>query len=136
VGPEEGETDRISYSQANQVATSVYLGWLSRSLLVAIHTGSLTVTPQILSARTASAAPTATSCTMLMTVGCWCPQLTSVLTCHLLKRKPSPQCAWPLPPIECNTKHSVTYTQRKRQRCGTGVDNEQHLLFECSHVAL
>jgi hypothetical protein len=42
-------------------------------------------------------------------------------------------------PIECNTKHSVTYTQRKCQRRGirgTGVDNEQHLLFECSHVAL
>ncbi len=34
------------------------------------------------------------------------------------------------------TKHSVTYTQRKCQQCGTGVDNEQHLLFECSHVAL
>jgi hypothetical protein len=42
-------------------------------------------------------------------------------------------------PIECNnTKHGVVYTQRKRQRCGTGVDNENHLqlLFECSHVAL
>ena len=39
-------------------------------------------------------------------------------------------------PIECNTKHGVAYTQRKCQRCGTGVDNEHHLLFECSHVAL
>jgi hypothetical protein len=47
-------------------------------------------------------------------------------------------------PIECNTKHgvtSVTYTNRKCQRCGNGVDNEHHqvvlvLLFECSHVAL
>jgi hypothetical protein len=39
-------------------------------------------------------------------------------------------------PIECNTKHGVTYTNRKCQRCGTGVDNEHHLLFECSHVAL
>jgi hypothetical protein len=28
------------------------------------------------------------------------------------------------------------YTQRKCRRCGTGIDNEQHLLFECSHVAL
>ncbi len=39
-------------------------------------------------------------------------------------------------PIECNTKHGVAYTKRKCQRCGTGVDNEHHLLFECSHVAL
>jgi hypothetical protein len=39
-------------------------------------------------------------------------------------------------PIECITKHSVAYTKRKCQRCGTGVDNEHHLLFECSHVAL
>ena len=39
-------------------------------------------------------------------------------------------------PIECNTKHSLAYTQRKCQRCGTGVDNEHHLLFECSHEAL
>jgi hypothetical protein len=39
-------------------------------------------------------------------------------------------------PIECNTKHGVAYTNRKCQRCGTGVDNEHHLLFECSHVAL
>jgi hypothetical protein len=39
-------------------------------------------------------------------------------------------------PIECNTKHGVAYTQRECQRCGTGVDNEHHLLFECSHVAL
>ena len=39
-------------------------------------------------------------------------------------------------PIECNTKHSVAYTQRKCQRCGIGVDNEHHLLFECSHAAI
>jgi hypothetical protein len=39
-------------------------------------------------------------------------------------------------PIECNTKHGVAYTKRKCQRCGTGVDNEHHLLFECSNVAL
>jgi len=42
-------------------------------------------------------------------------------------------------PIECNTKHGINgiaYTKRKCQRCGTGVDNEHHLLFECSHVAL
>ncbi len=45
------------------------------------------MTPQILSAHTASAAPTATSCTVLMTVGCWCPQHTSVLTYRLHKRK-------------------------------------------------
>jgi hypothetical protein len=55
------------------------------------------------------------------------------------------QCALPttlaglIECIECNTKHGVhgvTYTNRKCQRCGTGVDNETHLLFECSHVAL
>jgi hypothetical protein len=39
-------------------------------------------------------------------------------------------------PIECNTKHSVAYAQPKCQRCGIGVDNEHHLLFDCSHVAL
>ncbi len=39
-------------------------------------------------------------------------------------------------PIECNTKHSVAYTQCKCQWCGTGVDIEHHLLFECSHEAL
>ncbi len=39
-------------------------------------------------------------------------------------------------PIECNTKHGVAYTKRKCQRCGTGVDNEHHLRFECRHVAL
>jgi hypothetical protein len=39
-------------------------------------------------------------------------------------------------PIECNTKHSVAYTQRKCQRCGIGVDNEHHLLFDCSHAVL
>jgi hypothetical protein len=102
------------------------------------------VTPQILNAHTVSVAPTATSCTMLMAVGCWCPPHTlhtSVLTCRLLKRKPSPQPRRRLAaaPIECNTKHGVTYTNRKCQRCGTGVDNEHHqqvLLFECSHVAL
>ena len=44
-------------------------------------------------------------------------------------------------PIECNTmhytgKHGVACTKCKCQRCGTGADNEHHLLFECSHVAL
>jgi hypothetical protein len=39
-------------------------------------------------------------------------------------------------PTECNTKHGVTYTNRKCQRCGIGVDNEHHMLFECGHVAL
>ncbi len=38
--------------------------------------------------------------------------------------------------IECNTKHGNAYTKRKCQLCGTGVDNEHHLLSECSHVAL
>ncbi len=72
---------------------------------------------QILSAHTASAAPTATSCTVLMTVGCWYPQHTSVLTCRLLKRKPSPQAVrLAAAPIECNTKHGVAYTKRKCQR--------------------
>jgi hypothetical protein len=55
-----------------------------------IYTRSLIPTPQIPIAHTASAARTATSCTVLMTVGCWNPQHTSVLTCRLLKRKPSP----------------------------------------------
>jgi hypothetical protein len=40
--------------------------------------------------------------------------------------------AAPIDTIECNTKHGVAYT--KRQRCGTGVDSQEHyLLFECSH---
>ncbi len=30
----------------------------------------------------------------------------------------------------------MAYTQRKCQRCGTGVDSEHHLLFECSHAVL
>ncbi len=30
---------------------------------------------------------------------------------------------------------TASHTQSAR-RCGTGVDNEHHLLFECSHVAL
>ncbi len=39
-------------------------------------------------------------------------------------------------PIECNTKHGVPYTQRKCTRCGTCVDNEHHMLFECRQPAL
>jgi hypothetical protein len=55
----------------------------------------------------------------------------------LLKRKPSQQCAWPRPLLSAiPSTDSVTYTQRKCRRCGTGIDNEQHMLFECRHVAL
>jgi hypothetical protein len=39
-------------------------------------------------------------------------------------------------PIECNTKHRVAHTQRKCQRCGIGVEDEHHLLFDCSHAVL
>jgi hypothetical protein len=100
VDPSKDWLTHIIYPHAAVIASRTregWPGWLSRSLLIA--TRSLTVTPQILSARTASAAPTATSCTVLMTVGCWCPRHTSVLTCRLLKRKPSPQCAWLLPQL-------------------------------------
>jgi hypothetical protein len=90
---------------------------------------------QILNAHTASAAPTATSCTVLMTVGCWYPQHTSVSADMPLAQKKAIAAVRQLAaaPIECNTKHGVAYTKRKCQRCGTGVDNEHHLLFECSH---
>ncbi len=37
---------------------------------------------------------------------------------------------------ECNTKHGVPHTQRTCQRCGSGVDNEHHMLFECRHTML
>jgi hypothetical protein len=39
-------------------------------------------------------------------------------------------------PIQCNTKHGIPYTQRTCQRCGSGVDNEHHMLFECRHTML
>ncbi len=39
-------------------------------------------------------------------------------------------------PIECNTMHGVPYTQRTCKRCGSGIDNEHHMLLECSHSAL
>jgi hypothetical protein len=71
-------------------------------------------------------------CGQVHAATCWCPPSTSVLTCRLLKRKPSPQCAWLLFPqlsATVNTKHGVTYTNRKCQRCGTGVDNEHHLVM-------
>jgi hypothetical protein len=56
---------------------------------------------------------------------------------HMLLKKAIAAVRLAAAPIECNTKHGVTYTNRKCQRCGTGVDNEHHLqLFECSHVAL
>jgi hypothetical protein len=72
----------------------VWLGWPNRSLLIALD--NLTVTPQIPSAHIASAAPTATSCTMLMTVvGCWWLHPTSVLTCMPLayKKAIAAECA-------------------------------------------
>jgi hypothetical protein len=78
-----------------------------------------------------------------MTVGCWYPQHTSVLTVMplvpLAQKKAIAAVRLAAAPIECNTKHGIVYTKRKCQRCvrcGTGVDNEHHLLFECSHVAL
>jgi hypothetical protein len=71
------------------------------------------VTPQILSARTASAAPTATSCTVLMTVGCWCPQHTYISAdIPLAQKKAIAAVRLAAAPIECNTKHNVAYTQR------------------------
>jgi hypothetical protein len=39
-------------------------------------------------------------------------------------------------PIQCNTKHGIPYTQRTCKRCGSGVDNEHHMLFECRHTIL
>jgi hypothetical protein len=117
------------------------VGWPSRSLLVA--TGSLIPTPQILSAHTASAAPTATSCTVLVTVdGLLVPPayISADVPLATLAQKKAIAAVRTVrlaaAPIACNTKHGVAYTKRKCQRCETGVDNEHHLLFECSHVAL
>ena len=39
-------------------------------------------------------------------------------------------------PIRCNTSHGVQYIQRSCQRCGSGVDNEHHMLFECTQAGL
>ncbi len=83
---------------------------LAKQKFAGSYTGSLIPTPQILSARTASAAPTATLCTMLMTVGCWFPQHTSVLTCRFLKRKPSLQYAWPLPQLSAIPSTAASHT--------------------------
>ncbi len=55
---------------------------------------------------------------------------------RLLRKKAIAAVRLVAAPIECNTKHGIAYTKRQCQRCGTGVDNEHHLLFECSHVAL
>jgi hypothetical protein len=73
---------------------------------------------------------------MLMAVGCWCPPAYISADMPLAQKKAIAAVRLAAAPIECNTKHGVAYTQRKCQRCGTGVDNEHHLLFECSHVAL
>jgi hypothetical protein len=54
---------------------------------------------------------------MLMTVGCWCPQPTSVLTMPLAQKKAIAAVRLAAAPIECNTKHGVAYTQRKCQWC-------------------
>ncbi len=62
----------------------------------------------------------ATSCTVLMTVGCWYPQHTSVLTCRLLKRKPSQQCAWPLPQLSA-IPSTASHTQ---SASANGVEQE------------
>jgi hypothetical protein len=89
------------------------------------------------SALTANVAPTATSCTMLMTASCWWLQHTSVLTCPLPKRNEAIAAVRLVAaPIECNTTYSIPYTQRKCKRCKTGVDNEHYLLFECRCPAL
>ena len=74
---------------------------------------------------------------MLMTVGCWCPQLTSVLTCHLLKRKPSPQCAWLLPQLSA-VPSTASHTQ---SASANGVEQEwtmstTYCLNVVNHVAL
>jgi hypothetical protein len=39
-------------------------------------------------------------------------------------------------PIRCNTKHGIPYSKRTCKRCGSGVDNEYHLLLECKHSVL
>jgi hypothetical protein len=76
---------------------------------------------------------------MLMTVGCWCPQQyisADMPLAQNTQKKAIAAVRLAAAPIECSTKRSVAYTQRKCQRCGTGVDNEHHMLFECSHEAL
>jgi hypothetical protein len=119
------------HAYSGHIYREVWPGWPSRSLLLAIE--NLTLTPQIPSAHTASAAPTATSCTMLMTVGCWWLQLTSVPKCPLPKRKPL--CAGCCPKT-VQSKNGVPYTQPTCKLCGSGVDNEHHLLLECRHSVL
>jgi hypothetical protein len=81
-------------------------------------------TPQIPSAHTASAARTATSCTVLMTVGCWYPQHTSVLTRCLLKRKPSPQCAWLLPQLSAISAILPSTASHTQSASANGVEQE------------
>ncbi len=39
-------------------------------------------------------------------------------------------------PVCSNTNHRGPYMQRTCQRCDLGVDNEHHMLFECTHAAL
>jgi hypothetical protein len=39
-------------------------------------------------------------------------------------------------PTHTNTTHTVPYTQRTCQRCGHGVNNEHHMLFNCQCESL
>ena len=39
-------------------------------------------------------------------------------------------------PTHTNTTHTLPYTQRICQRCGQGVDNEHHMLFDCQYEPL
>jgi hypothetical protein len=39
-------------------------------------------------------------------------------------------------PTHTNTTHTVPYTQRTCRRCGHGVDNEHHMLFDCQCESL
>jgi hypothetical protein len=116
------------------VSSGALLSWLAVTYVTA---GSLIPTPQIPSAHTASAARTATSCTVLVDdSGLLVPPAYISADMLFAQQKAIAAVRLAAAPIECNTKHGVAYTKRKCQRCGTGVDNEHHLLFECSHVAL
>ncbi len=74
------------------------------------------MTPQILSARTARAAPTATSCTRRADdSGVLVPPayISADMPLGLLKRKPSPQCAWLLPQLSAiPSTASLTHSAR------------------------
>jgi hypothetical protein len=107
------------------------LGWPSRSLLVA--TGSLN-----------DADPTdpecphrqrSTYCHLMHRAddsgfSCWYPHSAYISAdMPLAQKKAIAAVRLAAAPIECNTKHGIAYTKCKCRRCGTGVDNEHHLLL-------